>query len=204
MGMTDEGKELLERALRLAPKERAELAAKLVSSVNAIEVAASAWVQVIEARAQRARVDEMIRTEGHRTGPVTVRFDLDAEVDLERAATWYQGQPGQIDSFLDAVLDALERIRRKPTTFGLHASVEPRLQVRRIFLREFPFALAYTMLGAELRVLAVAHDYRPPMEEGGISLDALVTVEDWLTGKGLRAVSSLVGVGLCAIGAAHL
>lgn len=192
--MTDEGKDLLDRALRLSPKDRAELAAKLVSSVNAFAEAESAWAQVITVRAERVHAGAAVAPVYLKALPTKTRFELEAEVDLERAATWYEEHPGQVDALLRQVRETLARIHENPTGYGLYYALPRELGVRRAFVRDYPYTVVYILLGNEIRVIAVAHAYRTPIE-GEISMEALITVEDWLAMSGVRAL------GLLAIGA---
>lgn len=201
--MTDDGNRLLELAMELDPKERAELAARLVASVTAAGEAERAWNTLIHERARRVLAAELGTTTYLRTQPkMTVRFELDAEVDLERAATWYASQPGQMDAFLAHVEDALGAVQQNPASFGFHGGVPESLGVRRVLLREFPYALAFVRVRTEVRILAVAHGYRSP-DEGDISIEALITVEDWLMRLGVRALSVATAVALSA-DVAHL
>lgn len=199
--MTEQAHTLLQQAMQLAPKDRAELAAKLVASVNQITEAASAWATLIRERARRVLAHELGTTTYLRNAPKTmVRFELDAEVDLERAATWYADQPGQMDAFLAEVEERLEEARVHPASFGFHGGVPQSMGVRRVLLREFPYTLGFVRVRTEVRVLAVAHNFRMP-SDGDISIDALVTVEDWLVRTGVRALSALTAV---SAGVSHL
>jgi hypothetical protein len=73
--------------------------------------------------------------------------------------------------------------------------------VRRYLMRDLPFTVAFVAMSKEVRILAIAHRYRPP-GEGEISLPSLITTEEWLTAGGLRALSALapvVGAGVTAL-----
>jgi plasmid stabilization system protein ParE len=60
---------------------------------------------------------------------------------------------------IDAVSSALARAPRSfPRLLGLPIDLE----VRRAFLRRFPYALVYYEMAGEVRVLAVAHTSRRP------------------------------------------
>lgn len=187
--MTEEGKQLLARALALPRQERAELAAKLVNSINALADVEGAWLSTIEARARRA-VGSAIHAEPlFPTSAASVSFDIDAEVDLECATTSYEHHPGQVGSLLEEIRVALKRVKRKPYGYGLISALPPTMRVRRVFLKEFPYALAFLQLDESIRVLAVIHSLRAPSEQGEISVSALIRVEDWLTEHGLRTSS---------------
>lgn len=184
--MTDDGKAVLELAMRLSPKERAEVAAKLVASVNEWAAADAAWAAVIEQRARRIAVDAFAGVPLRPRSPTTVRFELGAEVDLERAVSWYHATPGQARALLDEIEGALKLVRRAPTSFGRYTAARTAAEVRRVFLREFPYVLAFVHDGDVLHIVAVAHLYRAP-DDGDISIDALIEVEQWLTVSGARA-----------------
>ncbi len=190
--MTEPGKRVLELALLLTREERVEVAAKLVHSIHAFTQAEAAWGSMIERRARRVLAEESA------AGVPAAREGvfLDVEADLELAVSWYEEHHStQVSTFLHFVTDAIKRIKRKPDGFGELNHVAGELGVRRIFLREFPYAMAFIVLGKELRVLAVAHTYRAP-EEREISLGALVEVEQWLSANGVRALTSMLIAGL--------
>ncbi len=176
--------------MKLSREERVEVAARLVESVHAFTAAAAAWAGLIEGRASRVQ-DGRIRVLSPTPSRAPVSLDLEAEVDLEQAATWYeQNAPEQLAPFLDAVAEAIARVRKSPAAFGRHSALPDSLGVRRIFLRDFPYTMAYLPLGDEIVVLAVAHQYRMPEQED-ISVTALVEVEDWLAAHSLRAIALL-------------
>ena len=198
-GVTEDAKELLARALMLEPKDRAELAARLVDSVHAIAEAEAAWTAAITERARRAQDSHGWHVHYLGRAPVPLRFDVDAEGDLERAVSALDDKQDRIQAFLADLTDGLDRIRDAPASFGEHTGVPADLGVRRYLMREFPFTIAFVATSKELRVLALAHRYRPP-GEGEISLPSLITVEDWLAASGVRALSVLVAsVGVTAL-----
>ncbi|HTM19182.1 MAG TPA: hypothetical protein VL172_01700 [Kofleriaceae bacterium] len=199
--MTDEAKELLARALMLDPKDRAELAARLVDSVHAIAEAEQAWTRVIGERARAAQLGQGWHVHYLGPAPVPLRFDVEAEVDLERAISLLADDPRRVDAFLAVIGEALERIRAAPSSFGGYPEVPPELGVRRYLMTDLPFIVAFVAMSKEVRILALAHRHRPP-GEGEISLPSLVTVEEWLSASGLRALSALaVGIGVGAVSA---
>lgn len=202
--MSDETKALLERAMRLAPKERAELAARLVASVNALSDVEAAWTALIQGRAKRVLAQELGTTTYLRNPPAnTVRFEIDAEVDLERAATWYENEAGRVAAFLAEVQEAIDQVIANPAGFGFHTGL-PGLGVRRVYLREFPYTMPFVRIrGTQLRILGVVHSYRSPAE-GEISVAALIDVEEWLTAHGVRALSTLPGLAALTLGATQL
>jgi hypothetical protein len=181
--VTDEGKKLLEAALGLAPKERAEIAARLVESVNSMAAAEQAWNAEVEVRAQRALASELCPVYYLGRSPVPMRFDADAELDLERALPRHAG-------LLDDMTAALERILEAPGKFGLHPALPDTLGVRRCHVREHNQTILYVCLAKEVRILAVADKYHLP-GDGDVTLESLVAVEDWLGAAGLRVASFL-------------
>ncbi len=189
--MTEEARKLLQQALLLGPKERAQIAARLVDSINSLAAAETAWNMLIEVRARRALSKEVGQVHYLGGAPVPLRFDVDAELDVERAVTAYLDQPGQSEAFLDELSQAVERVRAAPSRFGAHPGMPPELGIRRTLLREFPHALVFVPTSKELRILAVAHSLTPP-EPTDVSVEALISVEDWLVAHGARAVGFLV------------
>jgi len=197
--MTDEGQLILQQALDLPRRERAELAAKLVNSINALADVEGAWLSTIDARARRS-VGSVIHSEPlFPKSASKTTFDIDAEADLESATTSYEGQPGMVSHLLEEVRVALKRVRRKPYGFGLIEALPPTMRVRRVFLKEFPYAIAFMQLNDEIRVLAFIHSVRPPSEQDEISITALVRVEDWLAEQGLRTLSVLSSAGMLSM-----
>ena len=71
--------------------------------------------------------------------------------------------------------EAIARVRKAPGAFGRHTALPDSLGVRRIFLRDYPYVMAYLPLEGELLVLAVAHQYRLPEQED-ISITALIDI----------------------------
>ena len=82
----------------------------------------------------------------------------EAEADIVNAAVWYDEQAKAIrQKFLQTVEATFSAIERHPmqyqTIFG---------QVRRVMLREFPYALLYIVSEQEVNVLACFHCSRDP------------------------------------------
>lgn len=186
--MTDEGRKLLEAAMQLPPRERAELAARLVDSVNTLAHTETAWNRETEERARRALAGELGKVHYLGAAPVPLRFDQEAELDLERAVSLYADQPARVEALLAELTDAVARIRDAPCSFGTHPMLPEELAVRRFILRDQPQTVLFVPMAKEVRILAIAHKYHPPADTE-ISLDALMTVEDWLSLTGLRAAS---------------
>ncbi len=92
-----------------------------------------------------------------------LRFEDEAAEELEVAAEWYEARREHLGSdFLVLVRDALERIAEHPQTWPLVRDVPAHLDVRRLLLRRFPYAIVFVELPSEIRVLAIAHSSREP------------------------------------------
>ena len=186
--MTEDAKRIFELAMSLSPAERTDIAARLVESVHAFAKAEAAWAQIVRERAARASVG---RDDGRSRGAFqsTTCMDIDAEVDMERAVSWYETEaPDRVEPFLGGVSDAIRRITRTPDRFGAYAGVDPSLGVRRTFVIDFPYTVAFVHHDRDVRVLAIASNFRPPLDPE-ISVSALITVESWLQSNGVRALS---------------
>ena len=82
----------------------------------------------------------------------------EAETDITNAAFWYHEQSSAVrDSFLAAVDRALQAIEQRPLQYQRIYN-----QVRRLVLREFPYALFYTISGQNVVVIACLHCSRDP------------------------------------------
>ena len=65
--------------------------------------------------------------------------------------------------FIKAIEDALAVVIVSPERWPLAPHVSPRHRVHRFVLKRFPFSVIYRLVGgAELEVLAVAHQKRRP------------------------------------------
>ena len=88
----------------------------------------------------------------------SVRFHPDAEAETSEAAAFLELEsPGLGLAFLDDFEHAIEVIVS-------HPEVAPILQgrVRRKVLRKFPYSIIYSVVGDEIRILAVCHQHRRP------------------------------------------
>ena len=88
----------------------------------------------------------------------SVRFHPEAEAEISEAAAFLDLEsPGLGLVFLDDFEHAIEVIVS-------HPQVAPILQgrVRRKVLRKFPYSIIYSVVGDEIRILAVCHQRRRP------------------------------------------
>jgi plasmid stabilization system protein ParE len=87
-----------------------------------------------------------------------IRFLPEAETELAEARTWYRRQREGLDTALMLRIDdALDRIVEAPYSYPL-----VHLQLRRIVVRQFPFAIFYQAAENEIVVFAVYHARRDP------------------------------------------
>jgi hypothetical protein len=81
---------------------------------------------------------------------VSLVVQPDAETEITNAALWYHEQSSAIrDSFLTAVDQALQAIEQRPLLYQRIYK-----QVRRLVLREFPYALFYTVSSQDACIAA--------------------------------------------------
>jgi hypothetical protein len=89
---------------------------------------------------------------------VTIRFLEIAEIELDEAVRWYDGQAqGLGTSFLIEVLSSVTRIADYPDAWP---SLGPDL--RRCRLTRFPYGLIYALENGDIVVVALAHLHREP------------------------------------------
>ena len=83
-----------------------------------------------------------------------------ADLDVESAFTWYEGQrPGLGSQFLAELSATFERVLDGPFMYE-----ELRAGVRHAALRRFPYAVFFLVDGERIVVLAVLHTHRNPSE----------------------------------------
>jgi hypothetical protein len=148
----------------------------------------AAWLAEIGQRAHRIKAAYTSRAPW-KAKYYRIRIDLDAEVDLEQAVSWYErAHPTLVSPLLQEISHALCSLRTSPSSFGLVTALPAALGVRRLALREFPYVVAYVQIQAEVRIIAVAHRRRRrTAPTGPISRNAVATIEDWLNRQGVRA-----------------
>jgi len=87
-----------------------------------------------------------------------LRLTPEAELDLDKAHSWYQAQAPDLGAdFLGAVNVCIAAIRRHPEAYQL---VDPTM--RRALVRRFPYAVFYEVGPSEIVVYAVFHGARNP------------------------------------------
>jgi plasmid stabilization system protein ParE len=92
-----------------------------------------------------------------------VRLSREADAEAEEAAVWYDGrQAGLGTEFLEELDRMTAMIAARPESFPRLLDVPGDDGVRRALLPRFPYAIVFTELAEEIRVLAVAHGKRRP------------------------------------------
>ena len=86
-----------------------------------------------------------------------------AVADLSAAGDWYERQrPGLGVDLIEEIERALEVIAESPTAWPRWPGAPTDLEIRRVLLPRFPFALPYLIQPDRIVVLAVAHEKRRP------------------------------------------
>lgn len=92
-----------------------------------------------------------------------IRLEPEAREEFLAAVEWYRERSAAVARrFVEEVERGLNEIRLKPESWPRAPHVPEVLEVRRILLRKFPYALVFLLVGDEIRVLAVAHGRRRP------------------------------------------
>lgn len=87
-----------------------------------------------------------------------VKFEPEAEAEIIEAFNWYEQQSfGLGGEFLRAVKQSESILARNPFQSQVHYK-----DLRRAYLRRFPFALHYVVEGESVSVLACFHFRRDP------------------------------------------
>lgn len=83
----------------------------------------------------------------------------EAESDLREAAEYYRERAGAalVQAFLAEIEHSIHLLLQHPLlgALWLHGK-------RRLVIKHFPFAVVYTVVAQEIRVLAIAHQSRRP------------------------------------------
>jgi toxin ParE1/3/4 len=91
---------------------------------------------------------------------VKLQVHVDAGVELEAAAAWYERQrEGLGAELLEEVGRAFEVILASPTTWPF---VPNSREMRRFVLSRFPYTIMYAESSESVRIFAVAHHKRRP------------------------------------------
>lgn len=92
-----------------------------------------------------------------------LRLEPEARDELRSSADWYDDQrPGLGLEFLEAIDEAFVRVGRLGVDGRPVVGVPSELNVRRIRVQRFPYAVVFLELDDHIRVLAIAHDRRRP------------------------------------------
>ena len=94
---------------------------------------------------------------------MNLRVHESAEQELLEGAEWYEDkQSGLGEQFVDEYQLAILRILAAPMSFARLETTRTRRNIRRCFLKRFPYYVAYEIKGDEMVVLAIAHTKRRP------------------------------------------
>lgn len=91
-----------------------------------------------------------------------VEFHPEADAEFVAALEWYDNElPGLGSTFLARVNAAVSAVMAMPRAAPHWPGLESQ-SVRRVLMRQFPFALVYTLRDQVLFIVAVAHLKRSP------------------------------------------
>ena len=88
------------------------------------------------------------------------RLDVrpEAELDVQEAGTWYEGERGGLGAeFLDELRATFVRIEQGPLQFPVVVG-----EIRRAILHRFPFGVFFVVEGEAVTVLTITHLHRHP------------------------------------------
>ena len=92
-----------------------------------------------------------------------VLFRPEAESDLASAYRWYEDREEGVGlRLLTAFEEARRRIEERADRLPRLETMPPGREIRRTFLRRFPFMVVFELFPAETAILAVAHSSRRP------------------------------------------
>ncbi len=92
-----------------------------------------------------------------------VLIEPEAEQEIRAARDWYEERrEGLGADFVDCVDDAVKRIGEVPTASAPVPGVPEHLEVRRVFLKRFPYAAVFVEQDEAISVVALAHLKRRP------------------------------------------
>jgi hypothetical protein len=85
-------------------------------------------------------------------------YHPEATIEVRDARRWYEDQrSGLGDEFLQQVMQAEDFVESRPLSCSQYL-----YGTRRYRLRRFPFDVVITVVGSEVKVIAVAHTSRKP------------------------------------------
>ena len=88
-----------------------------------------------------------------------VAFHKLAVVELNETAAYYESKiTGLGMDFLDEIERSVEQIRSQPVAYPRIFQV-----IRRKILRRFPYSILYSIVGGQVRILAIASQKRRPL-----------------------------------------
>ena len=91
----------------------------------------------------------------------TVFFKLEAQIDLEEAAVWYEEQRiGLGKEFIEAVLNEVERLKFYPFVFPNRY-----LNTREFKMKRFPYIIIYLIEEDRIFIVSIFHSHRNPDEK---------------------------------------
>ena len=95
--------------------------------------------------------------------PTPIRFEPEAERELEEAAATYEERRLRLGKrFLEAVTVTLDRVQEFPLAGAPVRHVPTDLGVRQAPIRGFPYRVVYLHTDTTIHVLAIAHYRRRP------------------------------------------
>jgi len=87
-----------------------------------------------------------------------VVFDPLAKIEFDESREYYEAQEAGLgERFRTAVWAAVEILERYP-----EIGEEVRPEIRKIFVKRFPYKLIYSITDVGLYIIAVAHGHRKP------------------------------------------
>jgi plasmid stabilization system protein ParE len=91
------------------------------------------------------------------------RIDHRATEEFDAATNWYEVQrAGLGQEFIDSIEMAVQQILEKPGLGGPVPGVDSKLNVRRLLLRKFPYAVVYVESDDEILIVAFSHGHKRP------------------------------------------
>ena len=92
-----------------------------------------------------------------------VWIEPEATEELAEARDWYEEQVDGLGyDLVEAVHDAIDRLRATPDGSTPLPQVDESLPLRHVFVKRFPYTIVFLDLGTEARVIAIAHQKRRP------------------------------------------